>query len=92
MIVSYAVDADEDRPGWGHIYWRCEEETCPSAIAIPGTDQVDRFVGVIQYDNIQHGLYILGTVAVAHAALVDQKPLDEMRVESVLETREEIPA
>ena len=76
ITISYA---DDD----GTIYWRCESEDCPSRIAEEGREPAP-FVGTIVYTDRTYAYTLLGAVAVAHATLLDQAPLGEMRVEEVV--------
>ena len=78
IVITYADDAEN-----GRIYWRCESEDCPSRITEPGRDRVP-FVGTIDYTDRTHGMTLLGSVAVAHAMMLDAAPLAAMHVGEVV--------
>lgn len=71
VTISYADD------GEGTIYWRCESAECPSRITEPGREPA-AFVGRIVYTDHDDGFRLLGTVAVAHATMLDAAPLGTM--------------
>jgi hypothetical protein len=77
ITISYADDGDV-------LYWRCEAEDCPSRIAEAGMEPAP-FVGTITYTDPTHGHVLLGAVAVAHATLLDQAPLGELRETEIVE-------
>lgn len=66
----------------GALFWRCESETCPSRVNEEGREPVP-FVGRIEYTDREDGLRLLGTVAVAHATMLDAAPLAAMAMTTV---------
>ena len=83
ITITWADDTEQQR-----IYWRCEADDCPSRVQEPGRERVP-FVGYIDYTDRTHGLTMLGSVAVAHATMLDQAPLAAMAVGTVVADEEE---
>ncbi len=79
VTITYAIDEDRS-----YILWRCESTDCPSRVTEPGREP-EPFVGRIEYVDRDDAMRLVGTIAVAHATLIDQAPLGVLSVAAVEE-------